>query len=151
MNNITNYRDWYNQNKSKNNIYYHYIKSFMKNKFNKIDDFSDDEILKILNDLNKINDFFNVKLNKCPFAYNKLEKIGGLIVYCLLFLIFVIFIIGLIFLPLAILLWLFVARDNDILFDLNFKDCNKQYDEKMLEQCQLIQGQIINEIIKRQL
>ena len=151
MNNITNYRDWYNQNKLKNNVYYHYIKSFMKNKFNKIDDFSDDEILKILNDLNEINDFFNVKLNKCPFAYNKLEKIGGLIVYCLLFLIFVIFIIGLMFLPLAILLWLFVARDNDILFDLNFKDCNKQYDEKMLEQCQLIQGQIINEIVKRQL
>ena len=55
------------------------------------------------------------------------------------------------FLPLAILLWFFVARDNDILFDLNFKDCNKQYDEKMLEQCQLIQGQIINEIVKRQL
>lgn len=151
MENITNYRVWYSQNKSKNSEYYNYIKSFMENKFNKIDNFSDDEVLKTLNNLNEINDFFKIKLNNCPFAYNKLEIISGPIMYCLLFLIFVIFVIGILYLPIAILLWFFVAKDNDISFDLNFKDCNKQYDEKILEQCQLIQGQIINEIARRQL
>ena len=151
MDNITNYRVWYSQNKSKNSEYYNYIKSFMENKFNKIDNFSNDEVLKTLNNLNEINDFFKIKLTNCPFAYSILEKLCGPIAYCLLFLIFAIFIIGLMYLPLAILLWFFVAKDNDISFDLNFKDCNKQYDEKISEQCQLIQGQIINEIARRQL
>ena len=62
MDNITNYRVWYSQNKSKNNEYYNYIKSFMENKFNKINNFSDDEVLKTLNDLTeyKNGSFFNI-------------------------------------------------------------------------------------------
>ncbi len=151
MDNITNYRVWYSQNKSKNSEYYNYVRSFMENKFNKINNFSDDEVLKTLNDLNEINDFFKIKLNNCPFAYNKLEIISGPITYCLLFLIFVIFVIGLLYLPIAILLWFFVAKDNDISFNLDFKGCNKQYDENILKQSQLIYEQIVKEIIKRRL
>lgn len=151
MDNITNYRVWYSQNKSKNSEYYNYVRSFMENKFNKINNFSDDEVLKTLNDLNEINDFFKIKLNNCPFAYNNLEIISGLITYCLLFLIFVIFVIGLLYLPIAILLWFFVAKDNDISFNLDFKGCNKQYDENILKQSQLIYEQIVKEIIKRRL
>ena len=65
--------------------------------------------------------------------------------------IFVIFVIGLLYLPIAILLWFFVAKDNDISFNLDFKGCNKQYDENILKQSQLIYEQIVKEIIKRRL
>ena len=68
-----------------------------------------------------------------------------------MFLIFAIFIVGLLLLPIAILLWFFFAKDNDITFDLDFKGSNKQYDENILKQSQLIYEQIVKEIIKRRL